>query len=144
MTVLAKPLTDAQKQARREAKAKFMATPGAKEKQRLACLAWKSNHPVKWILTRAKNSAASRNLEFTVTEADFEDLPTHCPILGLELKYSNAEPKKGDPAIASLDRKDNSKGYVPGNVFIISHKANTLKGSASLAELEALLKYMKE
>lgn len=65
-------------------------------------------------------------------------------MLGLELKYPKDRAKQGDPAIASLDRKDNSKGYVPGNVFIISHRVNTLKGSISLEELRALLKYMKE
>lgn len=144
MTVLAKPLTNVQKQARREAKAKFMATPGAKEKQRQAILNWRAKNPLRFMLSRAKNGATSRGLEFTITEADFDCLPTHCPVLGLELKYPDAQPKQGDSAIASLDRKDNSKGYIPGNVFIISHRANTLKGSISLAELEALLKYMKE
>ena len=35
----------------------------------------------------------------------------------------------------SLDRMDNSKGYVKGNVQVISHKANSMKFSASKDEL---------
>jgi len=141
---MGKPLSDAKRQARRDAKAKFMAKPEAKIRQSQAHMNWRSNHPLRWMLARAKAGAAKRGLEFCITEADFETLPTHCPVLGLELKYPEDQAKQGDPAIASLDRKDNSKGYTPGNVFIISHRANTLKSSASLAEIEALLNYMKE
>ena len=141
---MAKPLSEAQRQARREAKAKFMAKPEAKTRQRQATMNWRCNYPLRWMLARAKNGAVARGLEFSITEADFETLPTHCPVLGLKLKYPEDQAKQGDPAIASLDRKDNSKGYVPGNVFIISHRANSLKSSASLVEIEALLNYMKE
>jgi hypothetical protein len=42
----------------------------------------------------------------------------------------------------SIDRIDNAKGYVPGNVAIISQKANRLKNSASLAEVTAIYAYM--
>lgn len=44
---------------------------------------------------------------------------------------------------ASLDRIDSSKGYVKGNVMVISWRANNLKSDASLHELEVLVEYLK-
>lgn len=35
----------------------------------------------------------------------------------------------------SLDRIDNRMGYVPGNVWVISWKANRMKSDASMEEL---------
>lgn len=119
-----------------------MAKPEARERQRQAHRTWRISNPLKWMLARAREGAKRRGLEFYIEESHFENLPTHCPVLGIELKYIGAA--QGDPAIASLDRKDNSKGYIPGNVFIVSSRANTLKGSATIVELEALLRYMKE
>ena len=49
-----------------------------------------------------------------------------------------------DPAKASIDKVIPELGYIPGNVFVISWKANKLKSSASIAELESIIKYMKE
>ena len=45
-------------------------------------------------------------------------------------------------AAASIDRKDSSKGYVKGNVAIISRRANLLKNNATIAELKAVLAFM--
>ena len=59
--------------------------------------------------------------------------PTRCPVLGIRLRKT---PNKGKPAAssASIDRIDSRKGYVPGNVRVLSHRANMLKTNAQPLE----------
>ena len=74
---------------------------------------------------------------------EYEDIhfPTHCPLLGYELNYSGG--KGQDNSNASLDRIDPTKGYVKGNVWVISYRANVLKNNASVEELEMLVANLK-
>ena len=44
---------------------------------------------------------------------------------------------------ATLDKLVPELGYVPGNVFIISWRANKLKSNMTIDELEKILNYMK-
>jgi hypothetical protein len=62
-------------------------------------------------------------------------LPVFCPILNVPLLY---DARKGAPNQPSLDRIDSSKGYVDGNVHVISLRANILKRDATPEELRAL------
>lgn len=43
----------------------------------------------------------------------------------------------------SLDKVKPELGYVPGNVRVVSNKANRLKADNTIETLEAILKYMK-
>lgn len=86
---------------------------------------------------RAKKRAAENGREFTITRDDII-IPSHCPISGLPIGIN-----LGEAEGLSLDRIDNSKGYILGNVAVISHRMNTLKSSTTIAEVEALLAYMK-
>jgi hypothetical protein len=64
--------------------------------------------------------------------------PTHCPILGIELT-------RGDRTLVSnfsIDRINNSLGYVRGNIQIISNRANRLKADASREELCKLARWV--
>lgn len=88
---------------------------------------WRLNNPKKYLTLVAKSRALKRDVEFSITEDDFE-IPEKCPILGVEFNY-------GTEYAMSLDRKDNSKGYIPGNVWIISKKANSMKSNATDQEL---------
>lgn len=92
---------------------------------------------IKYMVARIKQRAKVRGLEMTLTETDIP-IPEFCPVLGVKLVLS------GDRwALPSIDRLDNSRGYVPGNVRVISRKANALKSDATIAELEAVLAYMR-
>lgn len=66
--------------------------------------------------------------------------PTHCPVLGIKLNYAGM---RGDPANVSLDRHNNDLPYMPGNVFVISDRANKLKSNATADELFLVFNYAK-
>ena len=88
------------------------------------------------MLAGAKRRASIKNIDFNITEEDIE-IPTICPILEVPLVIGT----KGDYEYSpSLDRIDNSKGYVKGNIRVISKKANSMKNSATIAELQAFCK----
>ena len=55
-----------------------------------------------------------------------------CPVLGIPL-YSDGRDNQNAP---SLDRFIPSLGYVKGNVFVISRRANVLKGDATIEEVK--------
>ena len=42
----------------------------------------------------------------------------------------------------SLDRIDSSKGYIVGNISVISLRANMLKNNATLNELKMIVKWL--
>lgn len=60
--------------------------------------------------------------------------PTHCPVFGFKLRTGAGS---FSPDAPSTDRIDPTKGYVRGNIQIISLKANTMKSNASPEELRA-------
>lgn len=86
-----------------------------------------------YIIRNSKFMASRRNIDFNLTYKDF-NLPTHCPLLGIKLTFGS-ETEGNHDSHASLDRIDNSKGYVPGNVMVISRLANAMKNSASFEQL---------
>jgi hypothetical protein len=73
--------------------------------------------------------------EFTIRFSDIE-YTTHCPLLGIPLNYNETNYRADD--YPTYDRIDNSKGYVPGNVHIVSWKANRLKKDGTIDEIVTL------
>lgn len=90
----------------------------------------------KVIYHRIKNRAKRRNLEFNLEKSDII-VPEYCPVL--KIKLCNGGPKDNWP---SVDRIDNSKGYIKGNIQVISMRANRLKSDATIEELFAIVNYM--
>ena len=94
------------------------------------------------LLIDAKARAKRNGTPFSVVEADI-DWVTHCPVLDIELVYARGNGNGQRYNAATLDRRINDLGYVPGNVFVISHQANRMKSDATSAQLEATLAYMR-
>ena len=42
----------------------------------------------------------------------------------------------------ALDRIDNTKGYIRGNVWVISHRANQMKVDANIEELKLFAEWV--
>jgi hypothetical protein len=96
----------------------------------------------RWIV-RSKNKSRTAVARRELSIEHYKSLlVTHCPLLGIELTYA---PFTGPTPqnYASLDKIDPTKGYVPGNVQILSFRANSLKADSSLEELELLVKNWK-
>ena len=97
------------------------------------------------LLYAARNRAKKNGLDCTITVDDIV-IPELCPALGIRLEArigagrSNREYLRASP---SLDRIDNNKGYVPGNVAVISLRANMIKTDATAAELNAVAAYIE-
>lgn len=90
------------------------------------------------MLREARKRAQARGLEFSLTPDDVP-VPSHCPVLGIPLSTDDGDWNTSP----SLDRIDPKKGYTPDNVRVISFRANRIKCDATVAEIEAILAYMK-
>lgn len=101
----------------------------------------KARNPTKYLVSAARKRAIHRGTEFSITENDI-NIPTHCPVFGTPLKTSLVG--KRDWNSPSIDRIDNSKGYIPGNVAVISYRANTIKSIGTADEHEAIAKWMRD
>lgn len=66
------------------------------------------------------------------------DIPTHCPILHIELVMASGRRADNSP---SLDKIDPRLGYVPGNVRVISSRANTAKNNLTPEEMDLFCLY---
>ena len=101
--------------------------------------AWRTKNPKSYMLHNAKSRAKKKNLEFDLTVEDF-DIPEFCPVLGLKLEQTWGEGCKDNKP--SLDRIDSSKGYVRGNVQVMSWRANNLKSDGTLEEFLKLTEFL--
>lgn len=93
----------------------------------------------------ARKRARKKNLEFNLKFSEV-DIPDRCPILGIELHKTVKARKKSQTAednSPSIDRIDSSKGYVAGNIEIISWRANNLKNDGTADEHEKIADFLE-
>lgn len=90
-------------------------------------------HPVRALLCRAKQRARDNGINYSLSPQDI-CLPINCPVLGNPLVVGGPR-SDWSP---SLDRIAPEFGYAPGNVRVISDRANRLKGGRSLAQIMVL------
>ena len=108
-------------------------------------LAKKNNgrqHPRYCLWLQAKKRATKKGVEFDIKPSDIPEIPDKCPVLGIELKINSD--KKSLDSSPSLDRVDNEKGYIKGNLEVISHRANRLKGDFDIDEIKSMLNYLQD
>lgn len=102
--------------------------------------------PEKKLWYSVKTRAKQRNVFFDLKIEDIV-IPDMCPALGIPI-----EPIVGKGRIdfgknwnsPTIDRVDPAQGYVPGNIRVISYRANFLKNEATADELEAIARYIRE
>jgi len=90
--------------------------------------------------SRAKARAIEKNLPFDIELSDIV-IPDFCPVLGISFEVGKKGRGPSDTS-PSLDRIVPEKGYVKGNIEIISFKANRIKSDANVEDLEKVLNYM--
>ena len=93
--------------------------------------------------TQIQTNARVRNLEFSITPEEvwkiFEAQEGKCALTGIDLVF---KPQKRGTT-ASLDRIDNSKGYVSGNVQWVYKSINIMKWIYSQEEFIALCRLVR-
>ena len=104
---------------------------------------WITDNREKYMINSAKTNAKRRNIYFDLKPSDIS-IPDVCPVLGIPL--DNRTPGRSGPTedSASIDRLDNNKGYIKGNVFVISWKANKIKSNGTYEEIMKVAEWMRK
>jgi hypothetical protein len=96
--------------------------------------------------SNAKARSASSGVPFDITVEDvLAECVGVCPALGIDLHYpiECADKRQGRNAHSpSLDRIVPVLGYVPGNIAVISARANSIKNDGSYEEVLAVVEWM--
>lgn len=112
----------------------------------------KTNEP--WYIAYCiiKQRAKEKNIEFDLDIEYIKSIWTDiCPVLGIPLKCaifesgltrktSKARPLDNSPTI---DRIDPAKGYIKGNICIMSYRANMIKNCGTLEEHEKIVAFLQ-
>lgn len=90
----------------------------------------------------AKHRAKRKGIPFDIEVTDIT-IPTHCPVLGIPL-FKSTNGKSHCDNSPTLDRIVPDKGYVVGNIAVISHKANTIKSNSTPKEIQQVAEWVKQ
>ena len=101
---------------------------------------WTRSNINSTLLTHARRRAKSCGVPCSITKADIT-VPELCPALGIPLIIGEAGPTDNSP---TLDRVIPTMGYVPGNIAVISMRANRLKNDGTIEDFEKILCWLKE
>jgi hypothetical protein len=95
------------------------------------------NRPELYMFHRVKTRAKKDGVPFTLTREDIH-IPDRCPVLGIALEIGGIGGSDNSP---ELDKVIPALGYVPGNVVVISRRANRIKSNATLEELQKIASF---
>lgn len=88
------------------------------------------------MIGNARQRAKRAGVPFSITASDIA-IPSHCPVLGIPLARRLGR-KGGCDNSPSLDRIYPEDGYVPGNIVVVSRRANRAKSDLTIEELTAV------
>lgn len=97
-----------------------------------------TNTPEYEMWSNAKTRAKKIRQEFNLDYKDI-NIPEFCPILGIKLDRNS-----GRDSSPSLDRINPALGYVKGNIWVISNKANRLKSNLTVDEWDVFIDKTKK
>ena len=112
-----------------------------------ARMLWRERHPEKaWAaaaIGTAKSRAKQKGVPFDI-DAQYliSILAPTCPVFGTPFKLIFAGHLSAESP--TLDRLIPPKGYVRGNIAVISHKANSIKQNATWQEIQQVVDWLKE
>lgn len=89
-------------------------------------------NPKQRLLASSKLTAKKKGYEHTITIDDIF-IPEFCKYLNVPL--TNIQNSFKVPTNISIDRIDSTKGYIPGNIQVISYLANRMKQEATQEQL---------
>jgi hypothetical protein len=95
-------------------------------------------HPEIIMFRNARSKARYFGLAFNLQPEDVI-IPALCPVLGIPLIRG----ERRTDNTPSLDQINITRGYVKGNVAVISWRANRLKNDGTLKEITAIAAYMR-
>lgn len=93
-------------------------------------------YAVKRLYDNAKARAKRKNLNFNITIEDII-IPELCPILEIPIFTGTKDNYNNSP---SLDKINNTEGYIKGNIAVISNLANSMKNQATFEQLKTFNK----
>jgi len=95
--------------------------------------------PERMLYESARYRARKRGVAFRISLDDIR-IPILCPVLGIKLRRGEG---RVTPRSPTIDRIDPERGYIPGNIWVISHRANTIKSDATLDELVRVVRALR-
>lgn len=95
----------------------------------------------KYMVRTAKQRASAKGVPFDIDYTDF-DIPEKCPLLDIPLVKHIGQGKAYDDS-PSLDRIYPELGYVKGNIWVISNKANRVKNDVGVETLQKIANRLK-
>jgi hypothetical protein len=108
---------------------------------------WKEKNPKRqWAGTAFKSArtrAKTKGLPFNLTIDYLLGIVTdQCPVFNTQFKFSGNKFARDESP--SLDRIDPAKGYVQGNVVVISNKANNIKSAYQSKDLYKVAQWLEQ
>jgi hypothetical protein len=90
-----------------------------------------------------RGRSKEKNFDFNLTKKYLKDIypkDNKCPALGIQFQIGNEGGRATSP---SVDRIDNSKGYIKGNIIWVSNLANMIMSSATPQQVLDVGKFFK-